>query len=51
MWLGSEYSNSHTETCLLCQREVPYAEALGMEGKEYLYFFCGAGCYERWQSV
>jgi hypothetical protein len=28
---------------------VPHADALSVEGQEYLYYFCGQGCYSHWQ--
>lgn len=37
-------------SCHMCQREVPHAGGLSVEGQEYLYFFCGQGCYEHWKS-
>jgi hypothetical protein len=39
-----------TVTCNVCRREVPHIESLSAEGRDYLYFFCGTGCYEQWRS-
>ena len=36
--------------CEVCARPVPKSEALPAEGVEYTAYFCGAGCYERWQG-
>ncbi len=36
--------------CHVCHREIPHPEALTVEGQEYLYYFCGQGCYTRWQQ-
>jgi hypothetical protein len=33
------------EACLKC---VPRADALSAEGRDYVAYFCGANCYDRW---
>ena len=45
MLLGED---SHA-SCLLCQREIPRADVLTVEAKEYAYYFCGQGCFQQWQ--
>jgi hypothetical protein len=42
--------NSHPVSCTICHREVPRAESLSAEGQDYLWFFCGLGCYEQWHQ-
>jgi len=37
-------------SCHVCHREVPHADALSVEGQEYLFFFCGQGCYVNWKQ-
>jgi hypothetical protein len=37
-------------SCAACQLEIPRAESLSIEGKEYAYHFCGHGCYTRWNT-
>ena len=37
-------------SCAVCQLEIPRAESLSIEGKEYAYYFCGHGCYTRWST-
>lgn len=37
-------------SCEVCRLEVPHAKSLTIEGKEYMYYFCGHGCYSRWQE-
>jgi len=37
-------------SCEICHKEIPRAESLPIEGKEYVYFFCGHGCYSRWNE-
>jgi YHS domain-containing protein len=50
--MTTEVSNAGLEpvSCRICHREIPYAEALSIEGQEYMYFFCGSGCYEHWRQ-
>ena len=36
-------------SCHICLEQVPHAGAMSVEGKEYLFFFCGQGCYVNWQ--
>jgi YHS domain-containing protein len=37
-------------SCSVCHVEIPRAESLSIEGKEYVYYFCGHGCYSRWNG-
>jgi hypothetical protein len=37
-------------SCRVCHREIPFAEALNIEGQEYMYYFCGYGCYDHWRQ-
>ena len=39
-----------TISCAVCHLEIPRAESLSIEGKEYVYYFCGHGCYSRWNE-
>jgi hypothetical protein len=36
--------------CEVCLKRVPKSEALMDEGRDGTVYFCGAGCYERWQG-
>ena len=36
--------------CAVCQAEIPKAAALHAEGKDYVYHFCGAACFEHWDE-
>ncbi len=47
MWLKADELIPEVVSCSVCQREIPRAESLTAEGRDYLYFFCGAGCYEK----
>lgn len=37
-------------SCHVCHQEIPHADALSAEGQEYLFFFCGQGCYVQWNQ-
>ena len=36
--------------CEVCLKAVPKSEALMSEGKDYVAYFCGAPCYDRWRG-
>ena len=36
--------------CQICQKEVPKSEAKVSEATDYIMYFCGLDCYERWKS-
>ena len=36
--------------CDVCQHEVPSSEALIAEAVDYVVYFCGLDCYERWRN-
>lgn len=37
-------------SCQICLKEVPKSVAQSLEGSEYVYYFCGADCYAKWQK-
>jgi len=37
-------------SCHICLKVVPKSVAESPEGSEYVYYFCGAECYETWQK-
>jgi YHS domain-containing protein len=37
--------------CEVCLREIPKSVAECEEGRDYVYYFCGAKCYEKWQAL
>ncbi len=39
-----------TVPCNVCQHEVPASEALLAEAVDYVVYFCGLDCYERWRN-
>ena len=36
--------------CEMCLREVPKSEATVPEATDYVAYFCGLECYERWKN-
>lgn len=37
--------------CQLCLREIPLTEAVMPEATDYVVYFCGLECYEKWKSL
>ena len=35
--------------CDVCQHDIPLSEALVAEATEYVVYFCGLDCYDRWR--
>ena len=35
--------------CKVCDREVPSDEARSVEGRDYVWYFCGLDCYAEWR--
>lgn len=36
--------------CEICLKEVPESEAAMSEARDYVMYFCGLDCYEKWQQ-
>ncbi|MBI3778240.1 MAG: AF1514 family protein [Gammaproteobacteria bacterium] len=36
--------------CEVCLKEIPRSVARSLEGPDYVYYFCGQQCYEKWQA-
>jgi hypothetical protein len=36
--------------CGVCQREIPLSAAVWREGSDYVAYFCGLECYDRWRN-
>jgi hypothetical protein len=36
-------------SCQLCRKQLPADEAVVEEAKDYVHWFCGQDCYQRWQ--
>lgn len=39
-----------TVRCGVCRKEIPRSEARSAEAHEYVFYFCGLDCYERWRA-
>lgn len=37
--------------CEVCLREVPRSEAIVPEAADYVAYFCGLECYEKWRDL
>jgi hypothetical protein len=40
----------HQVFCSTCQHEVPLSEVVVAEAVDYVVYFCGLDCYERWHA-
>lgn len=36
--------------CDVCQHDIPLSEAVVAEATDYVVYFCGLDCYDRWRS-
>jgi Domain of unknown function (DUF3330) len=36
--------------CAVCEHEVPLSESVIREASDYMAYFCGLDCYERWRK-
>ena len=36
-------------SCEICMKEVPLNEAFNPETEDYVVYFCGLDCYEKWK--
>lgn len=36
--------------CDVCHQVIPLSEALVAEATDYVAFFCGLDCYDRWRG-
>ncbi len=35
-------------SCEVCLKEIPESTAYTQEGEEYIRYFCGIDCYQKW---
>lgn len=38
-------------SCEICLKEVPVSEATVPEATDYVVYFCGLACYDKWKSM
>lgn len=36
--------------CEVCLQEIPATEARSAEGQDYVLYFCGLDCYDKWRE-
>lgn len=39
----------HAVSCQVCLKQVPADDAHSDEVNDYVYYFCGADCFDKWQ--
>ena len=44
-------SDAERVACEVCLREVPRSEAVVPEATDYVAYFCGLECFEKWKRV
>ena len=50
MTTGDKPIDVERVACEVCLKEVPRSEATVPEATDYVVYFCGLDCYERWKS-
>ena len=50
MTTGGKPADVERVACEICLKEVPKSEATVPEATDYVVYFCGLDCYERWKS-
>ena len=43
-------SNEEIVPCEVCMKEIPRSEAKVEEASDYVAYFCGLECYEKWRT-
>ena len=46
----SKTNNEAPVECSVCMKEVPKTEARVEEAADYVAYFCGLDCYEKWKT-
>jgi len=36
--------------CDVCEHDIPLSEAVVAEATDYVVYFCGLDCYDRWRA-
>ena len=37
-------------SCEVCKKEIPASEAISAEAADYVLYYCGIACFERWRA-
>lgn len=48
--LDLEPGDSPTVACNICQHEIPLSAAISREASDYVEYYCGLECFERWRD-
>ncbi len=43
-------SNDEIVACEVCMKEIPRSAAKVEEANDYVAYFCGLDCYDKWKS-
>jgi hypothetical protein len=48
--MGQSKDKTESELCECesCCKQIPLSAAKTAEGADYVYYFCGTDCYEKW---
>lgn len=38
-------------SCAVCHHEIPLSAAVSREASDYVEYYCGLDCYERWRNL
>jgi hypothetical protein len=50
MATGNNPENVKHVACEICLKEVPESAAIVPEAVDYVVYFCGLDCYEKWKD-
>ncbi len=50
MTTGDKPVDVERVACEVCLKEVPKSEATVPEATDYVVYFCGLDCYQKWKS-
>ncbi|MGH8614260.1 MAG: DUF3330 domain-containing protein [Gammaproteobacteria bacterium] len=50
MTTGDKPVDVERVACEVCLKEVPRSEATVAEATDYVVYFCGLDCYQKWKS-
>lgn len=50
--MTTDNKSIHVEhvACEVCLKELPKSEAMASEATDYVVYFCGLDCHEKWKS-
>ena len=43
-------SDSPAVACSVCQHEIPLSAAISREASDYVEYYCGLECFQRWRD-